>query len=142
MTEVSRTILARGLVVLTTTAGLLLAAPSFSQNNAPAAPPAASPGQPMPPQGGPGPGRWSRHGEHGGHALKKMDTDGDGLISRAEYDAAGKQMADQRAKFFEMADTNKDGKLSRDEMSALRQQHRRGPPPNQPGQAPNAAPTK
>jgi EF-hand domain pair len=142
MTEVSRTMLAHGLVVLTTTAGLLLAAPSYAQNNAPAAPPAASSGQPTPPPGGPGPGRWSRHGEHGGHGLKAMDSDGDGLISRAEFDAAGKKMAEQRAKFFDMADTNKDGKLSRDEMAALRHQHRRGPPPAQPGQAPNNAPAK
>jgi hypothetical protein len=143
MTDVSRTMLARGLVVLTTSAGFFLAASSFAQTSPAPITPAAPAAQTAPagptgaPQGGPGM-RHGQRGERGGHHFKRMDTDGDGSISRAEFDAAGMKMTERRSKFFEMADTNKDGKLSREEMKAFRDNHRRGPPgehrqPLQPG---------
>ena len=132
MTDVSRTIFARRLVVLTTTAGLFLAASSFAQTSPSTTTPAAPSAQAAPtgpagaPPGGPGMGHGPR-GERGAHHFKQMDTDGDGSISRAEYDAAGQKMNERRAKFFEMVDTNKDGKLSADEMKAFRHSHHRGP---------------
>ncbi len=147
MIDASRTILARRLVVLTTTAGLFLAASSFAQTSpapaAPAAPSAQS--APVGPTGAPPSGHGMRHGqrgERGAHHFKQMDSDGDGAISRAEFDAAGQKMNERRAKFFEMADTNKDGKLSRDEMKAFRQSHRRGGHGGQaqPGQPSGVAP--
>jgi hypothetical protein len=144
MTNASRTILARRLVVLTTTAGLFLAASSFAQTSpsAPTPAPQAVPGGPgNAPQGGSGM-RHGPRGERGAHHFKQMDTDGDGAISKAEFDAAGQKMNEQRAKFFELADSNKDGKLSRDEMQAYRHSHHRGPPPSQgqPAQPGGAAP--
>jgi hypothetical protein len=130
MTDASRTILARRLVVLATTAGLFLSASSFAQT-ALAPVPANSPAQAAPtaPTGTASGAPAMRHGhkgEHGGQHFKQMDTDGDGAISRAEYDVAGQKMNERRAKFFEMADANKDGRLSREEMQAVRQTHRRG----------------
>jgi len=49
----------------------------------------------------------------GGHDRKKLDTDGDGRISRAE--AAG---APRLAEHFDAIDTNGDGFISHDEMKA------------------------
>ncbi len=147
MIDASRTILARGLVVLTTTAGLFLAASSFAQTSQSPATPAAPVPQaaPVGPTGTPATGQGMRHGhrgERGAHHFKQMDSDGDGAISRAEFDAAGQKMNERRAKFFETADTNKDGKLSREEMKAFRQSHRRGPHGGQaqPGQPGGVAP--
>ncbi len=141
MIDVSGTILTRSLIALTTTAGLFLAVSSFAQTSpAPATPaPSAPQAAPAGPPGAPPAGHGMRHGargERGAHHFKQMDSDGDGAISRAEFDAAGQKMNERRAKFFEMADTNKDGKLSGDEMKAFRQSHRRGPHggPAHPGQ--------
>jgi EF-hand domain pair len=147
MTDASRTILARRLVVLTATAGFFLAASSFAQTSPAPATPAAPATQAAPagPAGAPPAGHGMRHGhrgERGAQHFKHMDSDGDGVISRAEFDAAGQKMNEQRTKFFEMADANKDGKLSREEMQAFRQSHRRGPPGGQaqPGQPGGVAP--
>jgi Ca2+-binding EF-hand superfamily protein len=60
----------------------------------------------------------SHRGEHGG-AMKKMDTDNDGKVSKAEALAAA-------AARFDAADTNKDGFLTQDEMKAARKGHQRG----------------
>lgn len=43
--------------------------------------------------------------------MKMMDTDGNGMVSKAEHDAYG-------AQHFEMMDTNKDGSLSTAEFKA------------------------
>lgn len=43
--------------------------------------------------------------------FKEMDTNGDGMVSKAEFDAA-------HDKHFKNMDTNGDGQLSRDEMKA------------------------
>lgn len=44
----------------------------------------------------------------------RLDTNRDGVISRAEIDAGSKRR-------FELADTNRDGALSKDEIQAMRQ---------------------
>ena len=50
-------------------------------------------------------------GAAGGIFFKEMDTNGDGVISKQEFDAF------HNAHFKEM-DTNKDGKITREEMDA------------------------
>lgn len=49
------------------------------------------------------------HGEMDEMTFKKLDTNGDGLISRKEFNAFN-------AKHFKALDTNKDGKLSLEEL--------------------------
>jgi Ca2+-binding EF-hand superfamily protein len=51
------------------------------------------------------------HEQLGSQHFKDMDTDGDGMVSKAEYDA-------NHDKHFKEMDTNGDGKLSPDEMRA------------------------
>ena len=53
------------------------------------------------------------HEGHRGKFLKKLDTDGDGRISRAEAQAAPRLAA-----HFDEIDTDKDGYLSPDELKA------------------------
>jgi len=48
----------------------------------------------------------------------RADTDHDGRISRAEYDAAGSQ---RRSDWFDKLDLNKDGYISQDEMQKARE---------------------
>jgi hypothetical protein len=68
------------------------------------------------------------------HMLKRIDTDGDGQISLDELKTAQQRQFER----FEKADANRDGKLSREEMQAMRQamreEHRKL------RQAPSAAP--
>lgn len=59
----------------------------------------------------------AHRGEHRKAAMKRMDTDGDGKLSRAEALAAA-------AARFDAADANKDGFLTPEEMKAARQAHR------------------
>ncbi len=47
------------------------------------------------------------------HFFPKMDTNGDGMVSKEEHDAAGTKM-------FAEADTNGDGNVSMDEMKAMK----------------------
>jgi len=87
------------LVLVLASAGL--SASAFAQSTTPASP-AASSTRPM----------------HG----MRLDSNGDGMISRDEA-ASAPRLADK----FDQIDTNKDGKLSSDEMKAWREQHgRRG----------------
>lgn len=65
---------------------------------------------------GMGKGKWKRGAERRGpggpaRAMKKADTNGDGAISKAEFDA-------QSAERFAKLDTNKDGKIDAAEMQA------------------------
>ena len=55
-------------------------------------------------------------GEHLGHMLKKLDTDGDGRISREEAKAAPRL-----AERFDAIDANKDGFITMDEIKAAHQ---------------------
>ncbi len=57
----------------------------------------------------------ARAAEH----FKKADADGNGMLSRAEAEKGTPRLARQ----FDVIDTNKDGQLSRDEMSAARKAH-------------------
>ena len=57
-----------------------------------------------------------RHGEGGKALMKRIDTDGDGKVSRSEALAAA-------AARFDAADTNKDGFLTPEEMRAARKAH-------------------
>ena len=50
-----------------------------------------------------------KHGDFAQHILQRVDTDHDGKISKAEFDAEG-------AKLFARLDTNGDGKIASDEM--------------------------
>ena len=52
------------------------------------------------------------------HMIHKMDTNGDGKISRAEHAAAA-------AKMFDEADTNHDGYLTKQEIIAYQMKHRK-----------------
>ncbi len=60
-------------------------------------------------------------GDQGGRGdfLKKADTNGDGLVSKAEA-----QANPRLAKNFDAIDTNKDGQLSRDEMRAFHEKQK------------------
>lgn len=88
------------LVLVLASAGVSAAA--FAQSAPAATTPAASTSRPM----------------HG----MRLDSNGDGMISRDEA-ASAPRLADK----FDQIDTNKDGKLSSDEMKAWREQHgRRG----------------
>jgi len=57
-------------------------------------------------------------GDRGGPGMfKRWDTNGDGVISRDEAQAAG---AERIAKTFDSLDANKDGQLTQDEIQAAR----------------------
>jgi Ca2+-binding EF-hand superfamily protein len=51
----------------------------------------------------------------------RADTDHDGRVSRAEWDAAGSQ---RRSDWFDKLDLNKDGYISQDEMNQARETRR------------------
>ena len=53
----------------------------------------------------------SHHGKHGGMGMSGMDKNGDGNIDKQEFDAF-------HALHFQKMDTNRDGKISRDEMGS------------------------
>lgn len=63
--------------------------------------------------------------------FKKADANGDGYVTKAEFDAAREAMrarfeahrTEHREKMFAMLDTNRDGQLSRAEFMAARPQH-------------------
>jgi Ca2+-binding EF-hand superfamily protein len=58
-------------------------------------------------------------GEHGSH-FKKADADGNGTLSRAEVEKAMPRLSGK----FDSIDTNKDGQLSRGELSAWKKAHK------------------
>src|SRR5262249_11168725 len=65
------------------------------------------------PQGQPGSDAQGKHGDFAEHILKRVDTDKDGKISKAEFDAEG-------ATLFKRLDKNGDGKIAGDEMPVHR----------------------
>lgn len=56
--------------------------------------------------------------QHANKAFAKLDTNGDGMISRSEAAVKPKLAA-----HFDQIDTNKDGLISVDELAAARQKH-------------------
>lgn len=56
-----------------------------------------------------------------GERFKQADTNGDGAISKAEFEAAN---AKRSAAMFDRLDANKDGKVTREEMKAARSEHK------------------
>ncbi|WP_269522128.1 EF-hand domain-containing protein [Coraliomargarita parva] len=66
--------------------------------------------------------------ERDGGERKKLDTDGDGVITKAEAEEAG---AKRLLENFDKIDTDGNGEISREEMMAARKE-RRGPPPPPP----------
>jgi hypothetical protein len=62
--------------------------------------------------------RAAAHGERGKAFMKRIDTDGDGKVSRNEALAAA-------AARFDAADANKDGFLTPEEMKAAHRAHRK-----------------
>jgi hypothetical protein len=77
-------------------AALCLAAPAVAQDG--------------PPPGGPA------GGQRGGKFWEATDTNKDGVLSKAEWDAAGR-----KPEGFAMMDANKDGKVTREEGRAAMQ---------------------
>ncbi len=69
-----------------------------------------------------GEGRGGKRGGRGGSGMMMADTDKDGVITRAEYDA-------QSAQRFTKLDSNNDGRITKDEMRAGRPQRGNMPPP-------------
>ncbi len=61
-----------------------------------------------------------RHGQMDGMMFKKLDTNGDGVISKAEFNAFN-------ARHFKKLDTNKDGKLTPDELQGGQNQTGQSP---------------
>ncbi|CAM3977674.1 EF-hand domain-containing protein [Novosphingobium lubricantis] len=57
-------------------------------------------------------GRWGKGGMAGGHMLAMADTNKDGAVSRAEFDAMAKA-------HFDKADANKDGTVTPEERRAM-----------------------
>ena len=88
------------------------------------------------------PARTERHGRfghgmhgRGGHAehLMRLDSDGDGSVSRAEWDAhvakrqgEREEREERRSELFDRLDANGDGELSREELEAGRPRGPRG----------------
>jgi Ca2+-binding EF-hand superfamily protein len=70
----------------------------------------------------------SARGERMEAKLKAADTDGDGLISRAEAQRAFPKGAQR----FDAIDTNRDGYLSRDEIAAFRAERAKNPTAGKP----------
>lgn len=67
--------------------------------------------------------------------FKKLDTDGDGKLSKAEVDAAASKDEKRLSKLkenFDAIDTNKDTFLDKDELKAYRK--KQGPPRKEGGQ--------
>jgi Ca2+-binding EF-hand superfamily protein len=70
---------------------------------------------------------WGHGGHHGkkdpaeraAHMLEKFDADRDGSLSRAEVE--GRKLADK----FDAIDTNRDGKLGKDELTTFKAEHRK-----------------
>jgi hypothetical protein len=76
-------------------------------------------GQPTPPAA-PGTRPSRGHGDHHRGMIQRIDLDRDGQISRNELVAAHQK----QLQAFDAADTNRDGKLSAEEMQVFQQQMR------------------
>jgi hypothetical protein len=114
-------------------------APGTPQAAPQAVPPATGPGAgPMGPGAGPrmgpmGPGYGPHQGPHHGRMgpgaerpdrMAALDTDRDGKVSRAEFEAGQRAMQQRANEAFDKADADRDGALSVDERRAFRDQLR------------------
>jgi hypothetical protein len=88
--------------------------PAPSATPAPAATPATPSTTPAKPAKG-------EHAHKRGERMKAADKDGDGAISKSE--AEGAKMT-RLSKNFDAIDTNKDGKVTKEEMAAYRKAHK------------------
>lgn len=61
------------------------------------------------------------HGSEGRCGIERLDTDGDGVVSRAEWDAAGKP-----AERFQEVDSDGDGRITAEEAEAFHKAHHQG----------------
>jgi hypothetical protein len=116
-------------------------APVTASSAAPTTPAAGSPAS-VAPAAPVSPGAPGHHGHHGHHGsrdahqaqhsrvaaerfqerrFKALDTDGDGMVSRTEFEAEHERMRAQRLAAFDAADTDKDGRLTPKEMAAFHQ---------------------
>lgn len=108
------------------TAGVLGLASAQAQTTSPTSPPA--------PAGASTPGPHAEHprAAHPGHGehrkaaerfheqrFKALDTDGDGHLSRAEFEAEHERMRARRMAAFDAADADRDGRLSPTEMRSF-----------------------
>ena len=103
----------------------IAAGTAFAQTTTPtpATPaPGAMPG-PMTGHGqmGHGPMGHGMHGGRGDGMMMRFDTDRDGKLSRAEFEAGHRAMAERSLKAFDAADTDRDGTLTAEERRAFRE---------------------
>ena len=56
--------------------------------------------------------------------MQRLDTDGDGLLSRTEVEVGHQAALARRLQAFDAADTDRDGKLSAQERQAMRESMR------------------
>jgi hypothetical protein len=69
-----------------------------------------------------GRGQHAQHGggERGARMMQRLDTDGDGQLSRTEVEAGHQAALARRLQAFDAADADRDGKLSAQERQAMR----------------------
>ncbi|MEM9494823.1 MAG: hypothetical protein AAGA09_02375, partial [Pseudomonadota bacterium] len=67
----------------------------------------------------------------GGRGFERLDANGDGVISEADFDQRDAEKAERRAEMLAAADQNNDGAVSRDEWDAHREARRAARNPDQ-----------
>ena len=100
----------------------LVPAFAFAQTSTTPATPAPAASTPAPATTMPAtPTTKPAHAHKRGERFKAADKDGDGALSKAEVDSA---KMTRTAKNFDAIDSNKDGKITREEMVAYRTAHK------------------
>jgi hypothetical protein len=95
-----------GRTLVTAALAVFVTVPTFAQNPAPQAVPPAARQRLTPEQ------RQQRRAARVSRALKRLDADGNGAISRQEWT--------RRAEAFDRIDANKDGQITPDELRTAR----------------------
>ncbi len=110
----------------TIVAALTLGSLAFAADEKPAPPPAAPPAEGDKKPGGPGGDRPRMTPEE---AFKKLDADGDGSVTLAEFKASpmGKRDETKAEERYKKLDANGDGKMTLEEFKAGRQQREKKP---------------
>lgn len=124
-------LLAAGAFAAALVTGVALAQTPAPSDTAPSAQTAPQTARPDPRGANPsmqsGAGMSGHHAGRGGHhdraerMFQKLDTDRDGKLSRAEFDAGQKAMVDRAQRAFDTADVDRDGSLSIAEQHAFRE---------------------